>query len=331
MPRRRKSIHSNKAPLIFTESPVNKQSNVPSPVYCARHPLTAKSVPVEDLQDLSWVSPQFHNNIGSTRKVKKQRKRRSTSGPKCTCHCGSNSSLFQGKVQNNKFKPLKFMGDETPPVTIIEDVSFSDEDEEVENISQQSTSPCLNRSETCLNRKARPSRSSRKSSVNLRNKHFSDADQSDSKQTENLDQTVDNFCIGNMSVHTPVTNLVSKDMHAVVVQNETFSQFDDIPNEPSDVTHTPVNKITSPVKRLFTSLNNSPETNVFTLIKNRKSLKRDKKLKNRLLTNLCTSTCSSPVRSHDQVHVLVADTPEAEYGIPYRLRTLRHKKKEDSF
>jgi hypothetical protein len=49
MPRRRKSVHSNKAPLIFTESPVNKQSNVPSPIYCARHPLTAKSVPVEDL------------------------------------------------------------------------------------------------------------------------------------------------------------------------------------------------------------------------------------------------------------------------------------------
>ena len=55
MPRRRKSVHSNKAPLIFTESPVNKQSNVPSPIYCARHPLTAKSVPVEDLHDLTWV------------------------------------------------------------------------------------------------------------------------------------------------------------------------------------------------------------------------------------------------------------------------------------
>jgi hypothetical protein len=35
-------------------------------------------------------------------------------------------------VPNNKFKPLKFIGEKTQPVTIIEDLSFS---ENIENIS----------------------------------------------------------------------------------------------------------------------------------------------------------------------------------------------------
>lgn len=319
MPRRRKCAHSNKAPLIFTESPVNKQSNVPSPIYCARHPLTAKSVPVEDLHDLSWVSPQFQDNIGSTRKVKKHRKSRIASGPKCTCHSGSNPYSLRVNVPNNKFKPLKFIGEKTPPVTIVEDLSFSEDEQE--NISQQSVSPCLNRSQTILKRKSRSSRS--------KNKHLTDIDQPNLKHSDDFDETCNNLNVGNMSVLTPVTNVIARDVHRESEgHNETISQSGDVLNE-DDITHTPANKITckSPVKRLFTSLNNSPESNVFTFIKNRKLPKRDDKHSNRLLKNLYVSLCSSPSQSNK--NVLVADTPEAEYGIPYRLRRFRHKKKND--
>ena len=56
MPRkRRKSSFQSKPSLIFTESPINIVKNVPSPVMCARYPPTATSVPVEDLQELTWV------------------------------------------------------------------------------------------------------------------------------------------------------------------------------------------------------------------------------------------------------------------------------------
>ncbi|CAC5375061.1 unnamed protein product [Mytilus coruscus] len=282
MPRRRKSLHNNKAPLIFTESPVNIQSNVPSPVYCSRHPLTAKSVPVGDL---SWVSPQFSGNQESTRKVKKQRKHRSTSGPKCTCHHGSHGNPAGGA--SNKYEPLKFFGEKTPPVTIVEDLSFSEEEENV-NISQETKSPCLNRAETAQKRKSRN----------------------------------DNFDLGNhgnTSFHTPVTNIIPR--VKAVIEND-LSEVDGIQQERDDFTGTPVNKIPSPVKRLFTSLKESPETNVFTLIKNRKSSKANTNKPNRLLKNLNTSMYS-PSGRNNNVHVLVADTPEAEYGIPYRLRRLR--------
>lgn len=328
MPRRRKSVHSNKAPLIFTESPVNKQSNVPSPIYCARHPLTAKSVPVEDLHDLTWVSPQFQDNIGSIRKVKKHRKSRIVSGPKCTCHCGSNPYSLRVNGTNNKFKPLKFIGEKTPPATIIEDLSFSEDEQE--NISQQSVSPCLNRSQTVLKRKSRSSRSKKRSLTIPKNKHLTDNDKKKLKHSEDFDETCNNLNVGNMSVLTPVTNVIARDVHREpVVHSETISQSGDVLNEDDD-TQTPIYNITckSPVKRLFTSLKNSPETNVFTFIKNRNSSKKDDKHSNRLLKNLYVSLCSSPSQSNK--NVLVADTPEAEYGIPYRLRRFRHKKKNDN-
>lgn len=309
MPRRRKSLHNNKAPLIFTESPVNIQSNVPSPVYCSRHPLTAKSVPVGDL---SWVSPQFSGNQESTRKVKKQRKRRSTSGPKCTCHHGSHGNPAGGA--SNKYEPLKFFGEKTPPVTIVEDLSFSEEEENV-NISQETKSPCLNRAETAQKRK---SRSKRKSLVS---KLLSENDLLN-KQPGDHYNSDDNFDLGNhgnTSFHTPVTNIIPR--VKAVIEND-ISEVNGIQQEYDEFTGTPVNKIPSPVKRLFTSLKESPETNVFTLIKNRKSSKANTNKPNRLLKNLNTSMYS-PSGRNNNVHVLVADTPEAEYGIPYRLRRLR--------
>ena len=57
MPRRRKRSTQQKKPsLIFTESPVNIQTHVPTPVLCARHPPTAQTVSVSELEDLSWVN-----------------------------------------------------------------------------------------------------------------------------------------------------------------------------------------------------------------------------------------------------------------------------------
>ena len=60
MPRKRKkSTLARKESLIFTESPVNIQNNIPSPVLCARHPPTAVSIPVEDIDDLPWVGYMY--------------------------------------------------------------------------------------------------------------------------------------------------------------------------------------------------------------------------------------------------------------------------------
>lgn len=57
MPRRKKkSTLERKPSLVFTESPVNIQNNVLTPVLCARHPPTASSVPIENLSNLSWVN-----------------------------------------------------------------------------------------------------------------------------------------------------------------------------------------------------------------------------------------------------------------------------------
>jgi hypothetical protein len=58
--------------------------------------------------------------------------------------------------------------------------------------------------------------------------------------------------------------------------------------------------------------------------------KKDDKHSNRLLKNLYVSVCSSPSQSNKHLNILVADTPEAEYGMPYRLRRFRHRKKNDN-
>lgn len=56
MPRKRKKSCHQKPPLVFTESPVNKQRNVPTPVYCAQHPI---SVPRQSTHNMSWVLITF--------------------------------------------------------------------------------------------------------------------------------------------------------------------------------------------------------------------------------------------------------------------------------
>lgn len=52
MPRRRKRSSHHRPPLVFTESPVSKRRNAPTPVYCAQHPVT---VPQRSASNVSWV------------------------------------------------------------------------------------------------------------------------------------------------------------------------------------------------------------------------------------------------------------------------------------
>lgn len=101
------------------------------------------------------------------------------------------------------------------------------------------------------------------------------------------------------------------------------SHASSVPNSnDSQLISTPVHPLGSPVKRLFNSMAEVPKTDVFTLIKNRR-----KGRNSMLLKNLYTSICLSPVQN-DNVRVLVADTPESDYGVPYHLRRLRRRQKQ---
>lgn len=143
MPRRRKKSSHQKPPLIFTESPVNRQRNVPTPVYCAQHPI---SVPRQSVQDMSWVSPQFNGVPGTTRGQRRARRRRVshpsliTDKPPCTCHGRSNSKSprYTKLKKKSKFPSLEFVGESTPPVTVIQDVSFTDSEDDNESIKENS-------------------------------------------------------------------------------------------------------------------------------------------------------------------------------------------------
>lgn len=143
MPRRRKKSSHQKPQLIFTESPVNRQRNVPTPVYCAQHPI---SVPRQSIQDMSWVSPQFNGVPGTTRGQRRARRRRVShpslisDKPACTCHVRSNSKSpkYTTLKKKSKFPSLEFVGESTPPVTVIQDISFTDNEDDNESIKENS-------------------------------------------------------------------------------------------------------------------------------------------------------------------------------------------------
>lgn len=127
MPKRRnRSTLAKKPSLLFTESPVNVQNNVPSPVFCARHPPTAKSVPISELQDLSWVSPQFKPtyNSGGRRVTRQRRKSKSSLHP-----LTNKENTWHGPGQlidpRIKYKSLKFLGDQTSLPSFDEDLHIS--------------------------------------------------------------------------------------------------------------------------------------------------------------------------------------------------------------
>lgn len=131
MPRRKKKSNLERRPsLVFTDSPIHVQKNLPSPVFCARHPPTAKSVPVEALQHLPWVSSQFQalpSSFEQTRPKITRHRRRSLTGM-ISARKNNNSvdtatSLTETRVRN-KYTSLKFVGDRSTVLSDIEDVSI---------------------------------------------------------------------------------------------------------------------------------------------------------------------------------------------------------------
>lgn len=115
MPRKKKkSCLERKPSLLFTESPVHRQKNVPSPVLCARHPATATSVPVEQMHRLHWVSPQFRNvysatKYGGRRRVTRLR-RHSIAGHRLAGIANVTNPVLSSNRKLSKFRSLGFVG-----------------------------------------------------------------------------------------------------------------------------------------------------------------------------------------------------------------------------
>ncbi|KAL5006873.1 hypothetical protein ScPMuIL_015679 [Solemya velum] len=118
MPRRKKSTLNRRPPLLFTESPVSIQHHAVSPVLSAQYPQTAKSIPVDEYFDASWVSPQFRMQSEVSGRVTRSRHR---------------SALGESTRQNvpkyrNKFKALHFIGDPSVEETEIENIDITEDD-----------------------------------------------------------------------------------------------------------------------------------------------------------------------------------------------------------
>ncbi|XP_060562364.1 uncharacterized protein LOC132721989 [Ruditapes philippinarum] len=140
MPRRKKkSSLATRPSLVFTESPVHVQNNVPSPVLCARCPPTANSIPVDELHNLSWVSPQFRNvrlSGGQGKRKLTRQRRHSVAGHRnvATSYSDNNSlnkenTALGSRNKLRKFNSLRFIGDKSNIPSIIEDVEVSIEDQ----------------------------------------------------------------------------------------------------------------------------------------------------------------------------------------------------------
>ncbi|XP_061181345.1 uncharacterized protein LOC133189923 [Saccostrea echinata] len=285
MPRRRKKSSHLKAPLVFTESPVNKQRNLPTPVYCAQHPVT---VAQHSTSNVSWVSPQFNGVPGTVRGQRRARRRR-ISPPSlldnkapCTCQGRSNSKSprFTRLKKKTKFASLQFVGEKTPPVTVIEDVNFTDCEDE--SVAFKENSP-----------------------ENGHRKEISLSHRDSKKKKENMDPH-----LGRCGVCEFMAN-------PGVIKTPELGEVHSVTPE----LHSP----TVPVKRLFTGLSPANLSNSH----NQKLRKKGGRLKEQLKQNLAEmSSISTPNRGAPP-EVLVADTPEAEYGLNTRVRRLRRRNIHD--
>lgn len=226
----------------------------------------------------SQVSPQFSHIRGTVRGQRRARRRISPPSlignkPPCTCHGRTNSKSprFNGLKKKSKFSSLQFVGERTPPVTVMQDVTFSDNEDEGEN--QKENSPDKNhRRETSFSyRKNR----NRCESV--------------------LQKSVNELMMNPGVIKTP-----------------------ELADLPPEMCVSPV-----PVKRLFNVL--SPTISLNSHNNQRYKKKKQGRLKQQLVENLAErSSISSPDRKAPS-EVLVADTPEAEYGLNTRVRRLRRR------
>ncbi|WAR02427.1 hypothetical protein MAR_008985 [Mya arenaria] len=130
MPKRRKKfLQEQKPALLFTESPVHIENNIPSPVLCARHPPTAKSIQVDDLQSLTWVSPQFKYTVddgcGRAQRRTRLHRRHSVAAHRCLSNTESTGHNHTVVNKLRKYTSLKFVGEKKTVQSLIEDVDIS--------------------------------------------------------------------------------------------------------------------------------------------------------------------------------------------------------------
>ncbi|CAH1785769.1 unnamed protein product [Owenia fusiformis] len=139
-PRKRKrkdSSTSRKPPLIFTESPINKRHNLPSPVFSADFPIQASVVHIDDNLQIPWVSPQFRGKALTMEHGMSKRTRRSRkpSGPGPVTRKRNNSKenlTSKPRPLPKGMIPLAFIDNpkSLETISIIEDVSIEDCDSE---------------------------------------------------------------------------------------------------------------------------------------------------------------------------------------------------------
>ncbi|GFR68973.1 hypothetical protein ElyMa_002036300 [Elysia marginata] len=109
MPRRtrkKKSQSSQWPPLRFVSSPLFQPAPVLEQEMAATNPVTAKTVPIDDLTETVWVSPQF-SQLG-------HRMLRSSLSVCRTANSASKGSRVHSTLnKRSKFKPLRFLCEET--------------------------------------------------------------------------------------------------------------------------------------------------------------------------------------------------------------------------
>ncbi|XP_069132355.1 uncharacterized protein [Argopecten irradians] len=339
MPRKRKkSGRDRKAPLIFTESPVDIQRNVPSPVCCALHPRTAQTIPVEQLNKSSWVSPQFSSNVqsGGPRGRRALRRRRKSSAdingkkPECTCGSTSHDQVKGQGQKGSKYRSLEFVENKRArtSISVLEEVSI-----------EENASPNVPKHQRKLRRQSRTSwiddrcddEPVLKRKVRQKNSRLSvrSVERDDINNRENLIGSINTEC-------SP------------------------LPGSPVDVSTPVINKedganFQTPVKRLFPGkiqiaghlpdyiqprkkhqgMTNSPfsDTNIQSPVCDSvcDSDPEEQTPKSRyfLRKYFEMTVCSTPKDGRALgSRILVLDTPETEYGLPARKRQLGEAAKE---
>lgn len=253
------------------------------------------------------VSPQFNqvplNDGGKTRASRRRSKPAGSitaTSKGCTCP-HSKENVVNGN-KRNKFKPLRFLGEQSLPQTIIEDINITT-DEEDNNFSPKISSP---EKSPVLKRK-----------INLRrgnSDRYSDVNKF-SKEGDGDLMSHEYFQNGNLSVNTP------DDHCRTMLMREELKQGSE-----SDHKH-----LSSPVKALFPvnvghgQLLPTEMTNLRTNSPNNSWEKVNPNSVIIKTLGLNTTINLTPHSQNKKPKILVADTPEAEYSIPVKIRRLRSR------
>ncbi|XP_033751306.1 uncharacterized protein LOC117335437 [Pecten maximus] len=340
MPRKRKkSNRDRKAPLIFTESPVANQRNVPSPVCCALHPRTAQAVPVDQLDKSSWVSPQFSSTVqsegqGGRRTLRRQKSSADNKGykPECTCGSTGHDQVKGHGHAGSKYKSLEFLGSKKArtSVSVLEEVSIEENispnvAKHQRNLRKQSLTSWIGddcENEPVLKRKVKH-KNSRLSTKSVERDDLNTGDNSIGPSTEcsPLPRCPVDVCTpiinkeNDTSLHTPVKQLFpgnSKEAGGISEYVQPKNMMNDV------VMNSPTNEFYSQSPICDSVCDSEPE---------------DKTPKSRyfLRKYFEMTICSTPKINHALgSRILVLDTPETEYGLPTRKRQCLQRKQDTS-